>query len=213
METDTEIRARILAVAKEEFFKFGPSKVTIDEIAAKLGMSKKTIYKFFDSKDAIVSAVTSTTMDEMKSCCQEVIHNEEVDFVDKLRQMMTIVAIQYSKLGRPLIEDLQKNAPHIWKQIHEFRQERIHKDFGNLLREGMQKGMFRNDIDEQLILLIYSNAVQTIITPEILMHLPFTAAQVFEAIVKVLYEGILTDDAKAKTLTRPLLPSIAQQRI
>ena len=213
MELDSEIKERILSTARDEFFKFGFSKVTIDEIASKMGMSKKTIYKYFESKDDLVQAVTKATMDEMVNRCQEIIRDQEVDFVDKLRQMMTLVAVQYSKMGRPLVEDLQKNAPHIWKQIDEFRQERIHKDFGNLLREGMQKGMFRNDIDEQLILLIYMNAVQTIINPETLMHLPFTAAQVFDAIVKVIYEGILTDEAKSKYLSRQSLPSVAQQRV
>ena len=213
MDNDLEIRERILTAARDEFFKFGFSKVTIDEIASKTGMSKKTIYKHFESKDEIVHAVTKSSMNDMKACCEEITRNDKVDFVDKLRQMMTLVAVQYSKLGRSLIEDLQKNAPHIWKQINEFRQERINKDFGDLLKEGMQKGTFRNDIDEQLILLIYSNAVQTIINPETLMNLPFTASQVFEAIVKVIYEGILTDEAKPKYLSRQSLPSVAQQRV
>ena len=213
MDTDTEIRNRILATAREEFFKFGFSKVTIDEIASKMGMSKKTIYKYFDSKEAIVHEVTKSTLNDMVSCCEEISQNDAVDFVEKLRQMMTLVALQYSKLGKPLLEDLQKNAPQVWKQISEFRQERINKDFGNLLREGMQKGMFRSDIDEQLILLIYSNAVQSIINPETLINLPFTATQVFDAIVKVIYEGILTDDAKQKYLSRQSLLSLAQQRV
>ena len=213
METDTEIRERILSAARDEFFKHGFSKVTVDEIAGKTGMSKKTIYKYFESKDDIVQAVAKETLNHMKTCCEEITRNEDDDFVDKLRQMMTLIGLQYSKMGRPLIEDLQKNAPHIWKRIDEFRKERIHNDFGDLLREGMQKGMFRNDIDEQLILLIYSNAIQTIINPETLMNLPFTVVQVFEAIMKVIYEGILTDEAKRKYLSRQSLPSLAQQRI
>ena len=213
METDTEIKERILLAARDEFFTHGFSKVTVNEIASKTGMSKKTIYKHFDSKDALVHAVTKATMNEMRACCEEITRNEEVDFVDKLRQMMTLIGLQYSKLGRPLIEDLQKNAPHIWKHIDEFRRERIQNDFGNLLREGMRKRMFRSDIDEQLILLIYSNAIQTIINPETLMNLPFTVVQVFEAIMKVIYEGILTDEAKGKYLSRQSLPSLAQQRV
>src|SRR5260221_7822118 len=188
METETDTRNRIITAARDEFFKYGFSKVTIDEIASKTGMSKKTIYKYFKSKDDIVEEVTKTTCNAMRASCEDITRNKEIDFVDKLRQMMTLIGVQYSKLGRPLIEDLQRNAPHIWRQIEQFRVERINDDFGNLLREGMKKGTFRNDIDEQLVLLIYSNAIQTIINPETLMHLPFTAAQVFEAIVKVIYE-------------------------
>jgi AcrR family transcriptional regulator len=213
MDPDNDIRNRVMATAREEFFKFGFSRVTIDEIASKMGMSKKTIYKYFESKEAIVHEVTKATLDDMVACCEKISQNDAVDFVEKLRQMMTLVALQYSKMGKPLIEDLQKNAPHVWKQISEFRQDRINKDFGNLLREGMRKGMFRSDIDEQLILLIYSNAVQTIINPETLMNLPFSAAQLFDAIVKVIYEGILTDEAKQKYVLHKSLPSLAQQRV
>lgn len=212
-EGDIVIRKRIIEAAREEFYKFGFSKVTVDEIASKLGMSKKTIYKYFPSKDDIVHVVTQETMNEMETTCGNIVRREDVDFVDKLREMMTHVAIQYSKMGVPLLEDLQKNAPHIWKEIDEFRKKRIYTDFGKLLREGMQKGMFRNDIDEQLILLIYTNAIQTIITPEILVNLPFSAVQVFEAIIKIMYEGLLTDDAKSKYLSRQSLPSVAQQRV
>lgn len=212
-DSDTEVRKRIIEAAREEFYKFGFSKVTVDEIASKLGMSKKTIYRLFPSKEDIVCTVIRETMREMETACGNIVGQENVDFVDKLRAMMTHVAVQYSKMGKSLLEDLQKNAPQMWKEIDEFRRKRIYTDFGNLLREGMQKGIFRNDIDEQLVLLIYANAIQTIISPETLMNLPFSAAQVFEAIVKIIYEGLLTDEAKPKYLSRQSLPSVAQQRI
>jgi AcrR family transcriptional regulator len=210
---DMEVRKRVIEAAREEFYKFGFSKVTVDEIASKLGMSKKTIYKYFPSKDDLVHIVTQETMNEMELTCSNIVKREDVDFVDKLREMMTHVAIQYSKMGVFLLEDLQKNVPQVWKEIDEFRRKRIYADFGKLLREGMQKGMFRNDIDEQLILLIYANAVQTIIAPEVLVNLPFSAVQVFEAIMKIMYEGLLTDEAKSKYLSRQSLLSVAQQRI
>ncbi len=55
--------------------------------------------------------------------------------------------------------------------------------------------------------------MQTIINPETLMHLSFSAGQVFDAIMKVIYEGIMTDEAKQKYLSRQSLPSVAQQRV
>ena len=213
MSSELVVRDRILHCAGEEFFRHGFSRVTVDEIAAKLGMSKKTVYKHFSSKDDLLREVTRFTINEMATRCADILHDERIAFVDKLRNMMTSVGVNYSKLARPLIEDLQKHAPHIWKEIADFRTERINKDFDALLQEGMEQGIFRQDIDRQLILLIYSNAVQTIINPEMLMNLPYTATQVFETIMKVMFEGILTEEEKPKYLSGQSLPSVAKQRI
>ena len=213
METSELIRLRILSTAGEEFFRHGFSKVTVDEIATRLGISKKTIYKYFSSKDELLRDVTRATMNEIGACCSDILKDEGIEFVDKLRNMMTTVGVHYSKLAKPLIEDLQKHAPHIWKEIADFRTERINKDFGALLQEGMEKGIFRRDIDRQLILLIYGNAIQTIINPEMLMNLPYTATQIFETIMKVMFEGILTEEAKPKYLSGQSILSVAKQRI
>ena len=201
MENDIEIKKRILTTARDEFISFGFTKVSIDGIASKMGMSKKTIYKYFPSKDDLVHAVTDTTLKEMETRCKNIIENNDIDSVEKLRQMMTTAAIHTSKMGKPLIEDLEKNAPHVWKEISEFRNKRIYEDFGKLLQEGVEQGIFRNDVDVQLVLMIYANVIRNIISPEILMRLPFTATQVYETIVKVIFEGILTETGREHCLT------------
>lgn len=213
METDAQIKQRILETAREEFYRHGFSKVTVDEIAAKNGISKKTIYKYFAGKDDLVEAVSRDTLAEMSRCCQSIVDEQGGDYVDKLKRMMTLVAVQYSNLGRPLVEDLQKNAPHLWNEIAAFRTQRINIEFGALLREGMEKGVFRGDIDRDLILMIYANAIQTIIKPEMLVNLPYSAAQIFETIIKVIFEGILTEEAKPKYLSQTPLLTVAQQRV
>ena len=206
-ENSMEVRLRILSTAHAEFLKFGFTRVTVDEIAAKMGMSKKTIYKYFPSKDELVDDLMQSVMASMEKSCDDILAHETADFVEKLRSMMTLVAVQYSGIGRPFLEDLEKNAPHIWKRIDEFRSKRIMTVFGKLLEEGVQKGSFRSDIDRELILLIYTNAIQTIINPHTLLHLPFTASQVFESIVRVLFEGILTDEARREYATEPAIAS------
>lgn len=209
MENDQELKTRIINTARDQFYVHGFSKVTVDEIATKLGISKKTLYKYFESKDDLVREVTNTTMMEMEACCKQFLENDSIDFVEKLKNMMTFVAMHYAKVGKPLLEDLEKNAPHVWKQIDDHRAESIAVNFGSLLKEGVEKGIFRNDIDRELIMLIYNNIIQNIIKPEVLTHIPYTAAQVFETIVKIIFEGILTEDARARYRTSPVsIPSV-----
>ncbi len=52
-----EIRDRIKEKAEELYMKYGIRSVSMDDIAAQLGMSKKTIYQYFADKDELVDAV------------------------------------------------------------------------------------------------------------------------------------------------------------
>ena len=49
-------RKRIISGARRHFFAHGFRGVTVDDLAAELGMSKKTLYAHFDSKPQIVEA-------------------------------------------------------------------------------------------------------------------------------------------------------------
>jgi len=200
--SDVEIKNRILETAAEHFYRFGVSKVTMEELADKLGMSKKTLYKYFESKDRLVQALIDSLKQDLDRRSQEILSDVSIDFVEKVKQTTSCVAMQYAKIGKPLLEDLQRNAPQIWKQIEELRRERIANGFGKMLAEGRRRGIFRNDIDEQLVLMIYANIITNIINPDVLVQVPFSASQVFDAVIKIFYEGIMTDDGRAQFLRR-----------
>ena len=198
MADEIEIKDRILAVAEEMFLKYGYSKVTMDEIAANLGMSKKTLYKFFPSKEELIKEI----IDRIKCDCQDFIDdllsNDNTDFVEKLKRLMNLMMNQSSKLQGPLLEDLHKNIPQVWQKINEFRKENVRQKFTQLINNGVEKGIFRKDIDQQLIVLIYSNAIQGLINPEILSQMPFSAEQVFDSVIKVIFNGIFTEEGRIK---------------
>ncbi len=198
MENNVEIKNRILNAAQRQFLIYGFTKVTMDEIAAKIGMSKKTIYKFYPSKADVVNAIADKMFAEAEQGLQNIVQNTQVNFIEKLRNMMTFIGLHLSKLSQPLIEDIRQNAPQLWEKISDYRIKSIYKNFGSLIHEGRQKGIFRSDIDEHLVLLIYVNVIQNIINPETLSQLPLTAPQVYEHIIKVIFEGILTDDARTQ---------------
>jgi hypothetical protein len=51
-------------------------------------------------------------------------------------------------------------------------------------------------------LLIYAKIIEDVINPEILSQLPLSAIQLYENIVKIVFEGILTEEAR--TQLKPL---------
>ncbi len=201
MHEEKEIKERILTQAEQMFIQFGYSKVTMDEIAASLGMSKKTLYKFFPGKEALVKEMITSMKCSIDDHIEFVWSNKEMDFMDKLKSVMNFIGKQTTKLHGPLLEDLHKNIPEVWQEIHDFRKANAVKRFSTFINEGVEKGVFRKDIDRQLIVLFYLHAIQGLINPETLSQLPYSANQVFDAIIRIIFEGTLTEEGRKEYLS------------
>ncbi len=201
MSDDIEVKTRILAQAEEMFLRHGFAKVTMDEIASSLGMSKKTLYKFFSGKENLVLELIKSRQCESESHVNEIWADPELDFVGKLKKMMNYIGKQSSKVRGPLFEDLRKSMPEIWNEVHDFNKIKGLQKAVELFQKGVDSGAFRNDIGQEIVILIYSRAIQGIINPETLSQLPFSANQAVETIFKVIFEGILTEEGRAKYIS------------
>ena len=198
LKSDSETKCRIMEEAKALFFRFGFSKVTMDEAADSLGMSKKTLYRFFPSKEDLLLAVTSEHLDQCNTEINSILKNKDMDPLEKLKRYVNYITAIYAKLSEPLMQDFRKHTPEIWQMVEEHRQKCLRTDFGFLIKEGRQKGVFRKDVDERLFVLIYSHLLRDIMNPEVLASLPFKPNQVFDTVSKVIFEGLLTDKARMK---------------
>jgi hypothetical protein len=178
------------------FTQFGFSKVTMEEIAADLGMSKKTLYKFFPGKEQILKEMITCKKCDFEDYVLKLWGNNELSFLEKLKILMNYIGQHNSSFRGPLAHDLQKNFPLIWEEINESRKTHSLAKFNLLVKEGIEKGVFRNDIDQQILFLIFMNSIQGALNPEVLTQLPVTGTQVFESIVKVFLEGVFTEEGR-----------------
>ena len=195
---------RILETARDKFFQLGFARVTMDELARDLGISKRTLYEHFPSKEMLLREVLKQLAEEIEARIEATLHDKTSDFVDKLIQVWAFMASRISKI-RPLFQsDLQRRAPEIWKEFDARRARIIQQKFGELVKRGVHNKTFRRDIDVQLLILIFSTLIQRIMNPETLSQLPFSAPQAFEAILRVMFEGILTDQGRVSFHARRL---------
>jgi AcrR family transcriptional regulator len=172
--------------------------VTTDEVATALGISKKTLYQHFTSKEELFRAAVLHMRDEMHDGIQRMVNDPDIDFLEKLRFLLGMVTEKITRLRRPFFEDVQRKMPDLWEDLQQFRRERVFSVVGKLFEEGNRVGMLRKDVPPELFGLMHLTLVQNIINPTTLAQLPYSTEQVVGAIMKVLFEGILTAEARAK---------------
>lgn len=192
--TDKEEREKILSCVIATFLREGFYKTTMDEIAAKLHMSKKTIYKHFSSKEALVKEVMKTHMHTTMLTIKSHV-NQEGNAVEKLFDIFTIVGQNILKVNEKMIMDLQYYSPEVWKEVDDFRAKQIASNFSRIFEQGKAEGYFL-DIKTEIILSIFIASVRATVNPEYAISTKIGLNEAFTAIIEILMNGILNDKGK-----------------
>ena len=195
MQEDRNIN-NILELSQKLFFSQGFSGTTMDEIASGLGISKKTLYQYFPGKEFLIERTLERFLRDFKTRIDEVICDTGLNTPEKLSRLLGVIKDNISRPGPVLLKDMRKKYPHIWAKADKFRQENVLKNFRLIFVQGRQEGIVRDDIDVDLLLQIYIAAVRNIINPEVLGDSNYSAREVFAALMKIIFEGVLTDKGK-----------------
>jgi AcrR family transcriptional regulator len=145
-----ENKDRILTRAGALFLRNGIKSVSMDDIAADLGMSKKTLYKTFDSKDAIVLAVMSGHLCQAQGECTRVA-STATDAVEEMLNLSAWADKEFANVHPSIFYDLKKYHPESWALFSTHKSTFILDQITQNLRRGIAEGLFRADLDVEVL--------------------------------------------------------------
>lgn len=183
-------KEKILTYANQRILKEGFYKLTMDEIASDLRISKKTIYKYYRSKDELINAVMNEHKKYAKTTISAIFDNE-TNSVEKLFKMVQFFSQFALRIGENLLNDMRIHKPELWKEIDEFRTNIIMANISRLIEQGKREGVIVNQPAEILV-AIYISAVRGVVNPEFIMNNKFSIQQAFESVFEILMSGIFT---------------------
>ncbi len=196
------IKKRIIETARESFSKYGYRRVRTSDIAQKAGISKRTLYKHFPSKEALFQSVINDTHikleKDISAILDRIVNNDKSDFVEELANLIKINIESSSTFTKEFYEDIDKLSPDSWDIITKFRESQLKSIFFKTYEIGNKRGIFKSDLNYELVLIIQQSVFSTVMNPDILANLPLTTKEVVESITEVLFTGVLTDEGRKK---------------
>lgn len=196
MDQDKEVKDRILALTRDRLLQLGYSRVTLDEIATELGMSKKTLYKYFAGKNELALEAIRFHFGEIETEMKAIV-TSSAPFTEKLHNIMMMQRRQTGRLNSLVVGDLQKHAPRIWKEIETLRRERLLSKIEVLFKNARAEHVFRPDVDDRIVLMMILASADAVANPETAMALSLSIKDIVQSIFHVIFEGALTDEARA----------------
>jgi AcrR family transcriptional regulator len=184
--------ARIVAAARRHFFQLGFAGCTMDCIARELGMSKKTLYAHFRTKDDLVSAVLDAKIADFVGGLDALVGNRELGVADRTQQILAHVAGQMAEVSPAFLRDLQRLMPALFARMEAVRAENLPRVWGHLIRDGIARSQVRTDIDPAFVAAMLLTSAQNLLRPAALEQLNLTPRDVILRLLDVVNHGILT---------------------
>jgi len=188
---EMEIKDRILTESLGMFFRQGIRRVTMDDIANHLAVSKKTIYSCFKDKDEIVQKACESFLNENR-CMLKEYSQESKDAIHEIIISMQKLHETFSNLNPVLFDDMQRYYPKTWKLFLKFKEESIAATIEKNLKKGIAEQLYRPDINLKILVRLRLEEVAMGMNAEVFPPSQFKIHEVQLALLDHFLHGIVT---------------------
>ena len=186
-----EVKDKISKESFQLFCRRGIKSVSMDDIAAHLSMSKKTIYKWFQNKDQVVDAALRIYLFDMNTDCSQ-ISTQASNAIEELFTIMQMIRQKMAGVHPVVFYDLQKYHPEAFKVWTTFKNEVLLQQILANLRKGVAEGFYRSDFDLEIIARLRLLQVEHAFNPDFFPPDQFNLQQVQLTILEHFMLGIAT---------------------
>jgi len=148
------MKAKIIETATSLFLNLGFKSVTMDDIAEKMAISKKTIYTHFENKTELVEASSLLIFEQISKIITQ-IEAEKVNPIEETFKIKEIIS-HYLKGEKTSPEyQLKKYYPKIYAMLDIKKKEIINTCFKDSIARGIADGLFRAGLNIDMISKFY----------------------------------------------------------
>lgn len=151
----------IVITATKMFLRLGFKSVTMDDVASKMGISKKTIYKYFENKEELIEACVNHVHAEIRVKMTAIFEQGKnaVEENFKIRDMFNEM---FNTDGDSPVYQLKKHYPVIYERVRARETEQCKEFFTANVVKGIEQGYYKNTTNVEYAVMFYYMLIFTI---------------------------------------------------
>lgn len=183
-----ELKERIITTATEAFTSNGIKCITMDDIATKLGISKRTLYEVFADKESLLKECILKVQTDRDRYLQE-IYEQSHNVLEVILAVFQKSIEVFHQTNKRFFEDIKK-YPKIYEMMKDRRDSDSEKTMSFFL-SGVEQGIFRADINFAIVNLLVREQFDVLMNTDVCNEYPFI--EVYESIMFTYIRGISTE--------------------
>ena len=173
------------------FLRYGLRGITMEEIADELGVSKKTIYNYFESKADIVDLLLQRHLNNKNESMWEAISHGK-NAIEILIGITNLMKETIQDIPPLVKRDLVKHFPLQLKKSNEELKNKIYEYIKQNVLKGIDQGLYRSNLNVELIARHYVVSFDRYIRQEVMDGIDFSIDAYYEEILSYHIRGIAT---------------------
>ncbi|MDT0648572.1 TetR/AcrR family transcriptional regulator [Autumnicola edwardsiae] len=186
------MREKILRTAADMFLNYGFKSVTMDDIAEKIGISKKTIYANFTTKNKLIHATSNYIFDKIYGGIEKIRDKEQNPIVENFEIKRFVMSHLKDEKTTPHYQ-LQKYYPNIFNSLKNRQFELLQDCVVSNLNRGMETGYYRKDLPLAFISRIHFIGMMGIKDKELFPVKEYSQTQLMEYFLEYHLRAICTN--------------------
>lgn len=186
-----EVRKKIIDEATWQFLQYGVRNVTMDGIAASLGMSKRTVYELFKDKTSLVHSCLEVLTEKHKSKNEEIQHSSK-NVIETIFSFMQEGIKAMNSINPVFFRDLEKLYPKTWNNLHMENEKEALSLSQELLQKGISEGLFRQEINIPIVAKLFYQQMNLLADEKVFPRNEYNYSDVFQSLTINFMRGIST---------------------
>ena len=190
-----EKKLEILERASAVYMKYGIKTVTMDDLAGEIGISKKTIYKYFDDKNDLVRSIIEMKVSMDAAICVNCMQNSE-NAIDDLFNLSKLVVEHFSNINPAVFYDLRKYHPDAWGVMEKHKWEFVQSMIQENVERGIKENIYRKSLHPEIMSRLYVSSTDAILNSNIFPWPEFKFQEVFIEMIHFQLYGMVNDEGR-----------------
>ena len=186
------MKARIMKGFLEEVHEKS-MKFTMDDLAKRLGISKRTLYEHFSSKTDILDAIIDSTLNEFDEKTEMIIQDPELSLLEKIKKVITVIPKYNDFYNWQILDQMKKSHPAQWERVNAALNE--WDDLRELIEQGIREGLIVEQ-NVSLLMKLIIDATNSTMDRQFFYENSITVTEALDSIVDILLFGFITKDPK-----------------
>ncbi len=186
---------KILFHSFQLFMRLGVKSVSMDDIAATLGMSKKTLYQYFSTKKELVKKAVQAYIEEDEKIVNDICKNAE-NAVDAKIKVGRHVLNFFRQMSPSTVHDLQKYHRETWSIVEKQHFTFIYSTIKKNIERGKNENLYRQDVNADIIAKLYVQMCMSVTNEKIFSLRHYERVQLLKELIIYHIHGLLNPDKK-----------------
>ncbi len=160
---------KILSASAELFSQYGFKTITMDDIARRAGISKKTLYQHFANKQEVVQESVVWYKTNMTNLCGQILKDSE-NAIETMVKMLAFFDNMNKRLNPMALFEMQRFFPEAYRIFRELLVDRDVLMIRDNIMQGVKEGLYREDLNADLLARYRLETSLLVLQPNLLVN-------------------------------------------